>query len=197
MSIKINKVYTKSGDLGETRLAGVKRVKKSHILIELIGTIDELNSFMGMAKTNLDPKTVILKSEIELLQQQLFDLGAEVASCYKSEDHKPPRIGEEQIRHLENLCDICNEDLPELKSFILPGGTNLSASLHIARTIARRAERVAVKARNSIKVNLDLKIVSYLNRLSDLLFIFARWTQIHQGGSETLWVEERCQVLNS
>ena len=190
MERKINRVYTRTGDEGETGLIGDKRTSKANLLIEAYGTIDELNSAIGFARDHLDDKTIELKPVLIRLQQELFDLGSEVAT--------PASVSIEGIRKceprnttaLEELCDMYNEGLPELHSFILPGGSRLCSSLHMARTICRRCERAVVRYNEvpSNKEKVSGEVVKYLNRLSDALFVLSRWVLHKQGIPEVLWV---------
>ena len=164
------KIYTKKGDKGETGLLGGTRVKKSHIRIEAYGTVDELNSWIGLIRDqNID------KHSIETLihvQDRLFTIGSHLASDPAKKGMKIPDILEENILLLEKEMDAMNESLPEMKSFVLPGGHTTVSYCHIARCICRRAERYAVNLASSEKVE-DI-IIKYLNRLSDYLFVLSR-----------------------
>ena len=164
------KIYTKKGDKGETGLLGGTRVKKSHIRIEAYGTVDELNSWIGLIRDqNID------KHSIETLihvQDRLFTIGSHLASDPTKKGMKIPDILEENILLLEKEMDAMNESLPEMKSFVLPGGHTTVSYCHIARCICRRAERCAVNLASSEKV--DDIIIKYLNRLSDYLFVLSR-----------------------
>ncbi len=189
--MRINKVYTRTGDRGETHLIGGKRASKDSLRIEAYGTVDELNSAMGLARAfvqtskNQTGALVKLDQMLRNLQEELFDLGSELATPPDSLTAGGFQIGPEQVRKLEELIDDCQRDLEPLDSFVLPGGGCASAALHQARTICRRAERLAVKL--SREEQLRGELLSYLNRLSDLLFVLARWTAKQLGEKEQLW----------
>lgn len=193
MTFRINRVYTRSGDDGRTALAGGERLSKSDLRIAAYGEIDELNSALGWGKEELTPHCQALKPVIELLQQELFDLGAELATPAAKRSDQTKGITAEQVSRLELLCDYFGESLPELTSFILPGGSKLCAVLHMARTIARRAERTMVSFRDSIKseeqgrAEVRSELLQYVNRLSDFLFVAARWSLAQEGRSAPLW----------
>ncbi len=201
MGIKINKVYTRSGDEGETGLVGGARVPKSDPRVASFGDVDELNSVLGLVKAQLkstDPQAELLKEVIEYIQQELFDLGSELAT--PPEAHYPTmwHAADEHVRNLEKLCDYYAEGLPELPSFILPGGSSLAAVLHIARCVARRAERTLVELQTALLAKgqpFNGMTLRYLNRLSDLLFILARWTLAQEGRVEPLWRQSRERKL--
>ena len=164
------KIYTKKGDKGETSLLGGTRVSKSNIRIESYGTIDELNSWLGLVR---DQEMDIHTKQILIhIQDRLFTLGSHLASDPKKSGIKIPDINEENITLLEEEIDKMNETLPEMKSFVLPGGHNTVSYCHIARCICRRAERCVVHLASEEKVE-DI-ILKYLNRLSDYLFVLAR-----------------------
>jgi cob(I)alamin adenosyltransferase len=174
--VRLTGIYTRGGDAGETSLGDGSRVTKLDPLIEAFGAVDELNSHLGLALAADPPST--MRSVLERVQNELFDVGADLSVPFERGDDRL-RTAQTQIDALEADCDRFNADLPELKSFVLPGGTELVARLHIARAVARRAERRALAARD---VN-PLALV-YLNRLSDLLFILARTAA---GPDEPLW----------
>src|ERR1051326_7972751 len=164
------KIYTKKGDKGETSLLGGTRVSKSNIRIESYGTIDELNSWLGLVR---DQEMDIHTKQILIhIQDRLFTLGSHLVSDPKKSGIKIPDINEENITLLEEEIDKMNETLPEMKSFVLPGGHNTVSYCHIARCICRRAERCVVHLASEEKVE-DI-ILKYLNRLSDYLFVLAR-----------------------
>lgn len=178
------KIYTKSGDKGETSLYGGKRVPKDDVRICAYGTIDELNSYIGLIRSRN------LKSNVEevlqIIQNDLFVLGAYLATPIDSD--KKPSI-EKAVDHiplLEKTIDSCEVELKPLKHFILPGGSETAAHFHIARTICRRAERNVVKLHHSGPINQEVLI--YLNRLSDLLFVFGRYANKEEGGKEEPWI---------
>ncbi len=177
------KIYTKTGDAGETSLIGGVRVSKSHIRIESYGTIDELNSYLGLIKDQLETKE--LSEIIYEIQDRLFTIGSVLASDPEKSNMKIPDLHQEDVIVLENAIDKMNEVLPELKSFVLPGGNVLASHCHVARCICRRAERLVVLlAQNAPVPEL---IVSYLNRLSDYLFVLARYIVFNNNGIEVPW----------
>jgi len=176
----MTKIYTKTGDAGETSLLGGDRVTKDCITLQVVGEIDELNSKIGEAVAHL-----FGSSQTELLvkiQRDLFKVGAEVASLQTKVGEGLAKIGEKEIKELEDNIDSCSEDLPELKNFILPGGCLAGAHLHHARTICRRTERVLVALGHEKNIRPDL--FKYLNRLSDYLFVAARWVNYQEGVEE-------------
>ena len=178
MSFKINKVYTRNGDDGRTTLADGARYEKHGDVIDAMGLLDEVNVELGAILDYLDSKTAFLKDTIENLQQEIFDIGAELARPFEKEAWTTK---EAQVTNIENLCDKYGENLEELTSFILPGGSKLATAIHRARTTTRRAERAFSKLEanpNSLK---------YLNRLSDMLFNLARAVLKVQGKKEILW----------
>jgi cob(I)alamin adenosyltransferase len=183
--VKINKIYTRSGDKGTTGLVGGKRVKKNSLRVKCYGELDELNSFLGWARTEADRSNFKKVSEqLAVIQNEAFDLGAYLAT---PEDDKtmPLAISEKEITRLEAWIDSCIENLPELKSFVLPGGTTLNSVLHVARTICRRTERSVLDLMETEKV--DETALKYLNRLSDYLFALARKTSALSNLPEYLW----------
>ncbi|PID23430.1 cob(I)yrinic acid a,c-diamide adenosyltransferase [Sporosarcina sp. P7] len=164
------KIYTKTGDKGTTSLIG-GRVAKDDLRVEAYGTIDELNSFIGKAMTELDgEKFVDILTDLETIQNELFDGGGDLANVMKERHYK---LDEEPITVLENRIDKLMEEAPELERFILPGGSPAAATLHIARTVTRRAERVTVTLMNAAD-DVSPVVGRYLNRLSDYLFVAAR-----------------------
>jgi cob(I)alamin adenosyltransferase len=182
--VKLNKIYTRTGDAGETGLADGSRIAKEHPLSQAIGDVDEANSAIGVALLHVDDKQA--QSMLGAVQNELFDLGADLAT--PAEDFTPNemtlRIVQEQIDRLEREIDRMNERLSPLASFILPGGGADAAHLHLARTIVRRAERNTVAASRHVPLNPLARI--YLNRLSDHLFVLARLVAAGQGG-DILW----------
>jgi cob(I)alamin adenosyltransferase len=178
--VRLTRIYTRGGDKGETSLGDGSRVSKLDPRIAAFGTVDELNSQLGLALA--DPELpAAFRAPLERIQNELFDLGADLSVPLEVEGRL--RVTESQVDGLEQLCDTFNEPLPELKSFVLPGGTRVAALLHVARTICRRAERDALAAARSVEV--DPLALVYLNRLSDLLFILAR--AANPPGDEPLW----------
>lgn len=176
------KVYTKKGDKGETSLIGGIRVSKTHQRIEAYGTIDELNSFIGLIRDSS-----INKGKDEVLtdiQNKLFTVGSELASAPESK-MKIPHVEDADIELLEREIDEMDSSLEPLKNFILPGGDMTASYCHVSRCVCRRAERRVIEL--SAENEVDEKIIRYLNRLSDYLFVLARYyTHLH-GGDETLW----------
>lgn len=179
--VRLTRIYTRAGDTGETSLGEGSRVPKTDLRIEAYGTVDELNSFLGLALAGDLPNE--LRPWLEQVQNDLFDLGADLSVPLEDDRRERLRVTAEQVERLEELCDLVNERLEPLKSFILPGGTEASARLHVARAVCRRAERLAVALAAEHGVNPAA--LSYLNRLSDLLFILARTA--NAGSPEPLW----------
>ena len=174
--VRLTKIYTRGGDRGETSLGDGSRVSKLDPLVRAYGAVDELNSVVGWAQVEAgDPR-------LERIQNELFDLGADLSVPYAEGDGKL-RMTQERIDGLERDCDVANEPLEPLKSFLLPGGTETAARLHVARAVCRRAESVVLWAADERPVNPLVTV--YLNRLSDLLFILAR--AANAGHDEPLW----------
>ncbi len=182
--LAINRVYTRRGDGGETGLVGGQRVRKDELRIEAYGTVDELNSFIGLARQSAG-ELKVLDDILNRVQHELFNLGSILATLPEDVHPKQARITEADIAQLESEIDKMNEDLPELRSFVLPGGSRLNAELHICRTICRRAERICVTLGERGE---NLK---YLNRLSDALFVWSRWANHRLGVAEALWEPNR------
>lgn len=189
--MRITKVYTRTGDAGQTRLAGGQQVWKDSLRVEAYGTVDELNTIVGLVRVfNADqagsrPQAARLEEDLRWVQNKLFDLGSLLATAPGQTFKNMPRVAEEHVTRLERLIDACQEELAPLKEFILPGGGKVSGFLHQARTVCRRAERVCVKLAREEPV--DPLLVKYLNRLSDALFVLARWAAKTQGEPEFLW----------
>jgi cob(I)alamin adenosyltransferase len=185
--VALNRIYTRGGDRGETSLAGGQRVAKDSTRIECYGTVDELNSLLGVAVVTagadrlLAPLTTILRR----VQHELFNLGSILATRPEDVHPKQARITAAEITQLEREIDAMNEHLPSLRSFVLPGGTRLNAELHVCRTVCRRAERIAVALAREEPVPAEA--VQYLNRLSDALFVWSRWVNQRLGAAEVLW----------
>jgi len=179
------KIYTKTGDKGTTSLIGGTKVPKSHLRIEAYGTVDELNSYIGLCKDLLtDKKSKIILQEI---QDRLFTIGSSLACDPEKEPKmKIPDLKEEDITLLEKQIDGMNETIPPMKSFILPGGHPSVSHLHIARCICRRAERCCVRLEFE-KEEIESIIIKYLNRLSDHLFVLARYTSHQLKAEEIPW----------
>lgn len=179
------KIYTKTGDKGETGLYGGVRVSKDDARVAAYGTVDEVNAALGVVRAYYADKAV--NDDLETVQNALFDVGADLATPQDSKyrSNLTP-IDEEDIELLERLIDRYDSELEELKSFILPGGHEAAASLHFARTVVRRAEREVVALGRQEAVNPQIAV--YLNRLSDLLFVMARVVNMRMGVSETRWL---------
>lgn len=180
--VVISKVYTKTGDAGNTGLGNGSRVSKNDPRIEAYATVDEANSFIGVALSETtDIKLTLLLLKV---QNDLFDVGADLCTPL-SENDKALRVTEDQITFIESMIDHYNNDLSVLRSFVLPSGTKLSAHLHVARTVVRRAERATWYAISVYKDTISLLAAKYLNRLSDLLFVLARVANKEEG--DVLW----------
>ena len=180
--VRLTRIYTRAGDGGEPSLGDSSRVPKLDCRIGAFGTVDELNAQIGLVLTEDVPEQ--LRSLLTRVQNELFDVGADLAVPFGAGDGRL-RVAQGQIEALERACDELNAELPELRSFVLPGGTQLAARLHAARTVCRRAERDALAAAREVDVNP--LVLAYLNRLSDLLFILARWANRQAGVEEPLW----------
>ena len=177
--VRLTRIYTGGGDRGETSLGDGTRVPKVDCRIAAFGAVDELNSHIGLVLSADVPDG--MRAVLTRVQNELFDLGADLSVPFGVTDRL--RITDEQISSLEHDCDRFNADLPDLTSFVLPGGSEIAARLHVARAVCRRAEREALEAAEQMDIN-QLALV-YLNRLSDLLFILARTA--NSGGEEPLW----------
>lgn len=190
MPIRITRVYTRSGDQGETALVGGQRIPKDDIRIEAYGTVDELNSVVGLARVFNEhappsPARDRLEDMLKRLQNELFDLGSELATPSDAFYDGMFRVGESDVTALEHLIDECQKDLKPLNSFILPGGGAVSGFLHQCRTVCRRAERIVLQLGREAEIGpWPLR---YLNRLSDLFFVLSRWVGKHAGETEYLW----------
>jgi cob(I)alamin adenosyltransferase len=179
------KIYTKTGDKGATSLIGGVRVPKNHIRIESYGTVDELNSYIGMVSDLAANATI--SEWLREIQDRLFTLGAVLATNPDKEvKMKLPDLHTEDVQWLEGLIDKMNEDLPEMRSFILPGGNLASSTCHVARCVCRRAERLCVSMQEQEEYLPEL-VVQYLNRLSDFLFVLARYISHINNAPEIPW----------
>tara|TARA_B100000029_G_scaffold128913_1_gene122485 strand:- start:8588 stop:9145 length:558 start_codon:yes stop_codon:yes gene_type:complete len=176
--VKLNKIYTKTGDKGSTSLGDGKRVNKNSLRVDAYGSVDEANATIGLAilKTSLKIKKIL-----QIVQNDLFDLGADL--CIPEKKNKL-KITQERVIYIEKTIDYFNKTMNPLNSFILPGGSESSTYLHIARTVTRKAERKVVTLSKKEKIN-QITII-YLNRLSDLLFVLARYTN-NKGKKDILW----------
>ncbi len=177
------KIYTKTGDDGSTHLFSGGRVTKTHRRVEAYGTVDELNSVIGMARVLT--RQAQTATWLETVQNQLFYLGADLATPIDAQSSRVVRIDDQHIAWLEQVIDSMTGDLPELRRFILPGGAPAAAQLHIARTVCRRAERRVVELAHNETIGEQSAI--YLNRLSDFLFTLARWENQQEGIAESEW----------
>jgi len=185
----LNKIYTKTGDKGSTSLGDGSRVSKDSLRVETYGTIDEANSIIGIVRTHTKTSELItLDNFLGSIQNELFDLGAELSTPQKS-DHNSLSIVEKQVDRIEQEIDQLNINLKPLRSFVLPGGTPASSYLHLARTVIRRAERLMVQLSLTENNSVSAIALKYVNRLSDLCFVAARYAnQTGQGGQgDTLW----------
>jgi cob(I)alamin adenosyltransferase len=177
------KIYTKTGDAGETSLIGGVRVLKSHLRIESYGTIDELNSYLGLIKDQIEIPNA--KEIIYEIQDRLFTVGAVLASDPEKAKMKVPDLHESDILLLEKEMDAMEEVLPELRNFVLPGGNVTASHCHVARCVCRRAERIIVLL--SLESEVPEIIIRYVNRLSDYLFMLSRYVVQTAGAEEILW----------
>jgi cob(I)alamin adenosyltransferase len=189
--MRITKVYTRTGDAGQTRLAGGQQVWKDCLRVEAYGTVDELNASVGLVRAmNAEAVTksaasTQLEEDLRWVQNKLFDVGSILATAPGQTFKNMPTVTAQDVTKLERMIDRCQKDLAPLKEFILPGGGKVSATLHQARTICRRAERICIRLTREEPVAAELN--KYLNRLSDALFVLARWVAKTQGEPEFLW----------
>jgi cob(I)alamin adenosyltransferase len=189
--IALNRIYTRQGDRGTTSLVGGQRVPKNDLRIESYGTVDELNSFIGLAGVSVQelagkaPGLERLGIILLRIQHELFNLGSILSTLPVDVHPRQPRVTETEILQLESDIDSMNEELTPLRSFVLPGGSRLNAELHAARTVCRRAERLTVSLAADEPVPEEA--VKYLNRLSDALFVFSRWVNHTLSVPEVLW----------
>ncbi|MBS0152664.1 MAG: cob(I)yrinic acid a,c-diamide adenosyltransferase [Nitrospira sp.] len=189
--MRITKVYTRTGDAGKTRLAGGQQVWKDSLRVEAYGTVDELNSSIGIVRVlnsetrEHNKQTSQLENELRWVQNKLFDVGSILATAPGQTFRNMPQVFANDVTRLEKMIDRCQKTLEPLKEFILPGGGKVSSFLHQARTICRRAERLCVALSKSEPV--DPQIIKFINRLSDTLFVLARWVAKTQGEPEFLW----------
>jgi cob(I)alamin adenosyltransferase len=180
MTVNLTRIYTRLGDDGETHLGDMSRVPKTHARIEAYGTVDELNAQLGLALAQGIPERFV--PHLQRVQNDLFDVGADISVPHGG-DRERLRLAPEQTAWLEQVCDEVNAELPNLKSFVLPGGSAAAAYLHVCRTVCRRAERRTIACGDEV----NAECVRYLNRLSDLLFILARAANVATGNDEPLW----------
>lgn len=186
--VRLNKIYTRTGDKGTTMLGNGERRVKHDLRVDAYGTVDEVNSVVGLARLELAEQSE-LNAVLSAIQNDLFDLGADLSTPDTGEElpYEPLRIIESQVTRLETEIDKLNADLEPLKSFILPGGSRASAYLHMARTVSRRAERLVTELASNEAEPVSPQCIQYLNRLSDFFFVAARWTN-NQGKDDILWV---------
>lgn len=184
------KIYTKIGDKGTTKLVDGSCVEKFNPRVEAYGCIDELNSSLGVVRSYLQAQTIFndLNTQIEIVQNQLFSVGSLLATSDFSVFQKLPQISDQHISQLEKWIDHYTEPLSPLKNFILPGGDIIASLLHVCRTACRRAERRSSEI--FVKDDHYQNVLIYLNRLSDLLFTWARWINLKQNQPETIWKKE-------
>jgi cob(I)alamin adenosyltransferase len=185
--LALNRIYTKRGDAGETSLVGGQPAMKDALRIECFGTIDELNSFTGMAcfAASREPALAELAAILIRVQHELFNLGSILATLPEDVGPKQPRVTEVEVQQLEREIDAMNAALPPLRSFVLPGGSEINGLLHVCRTVCRRAERLCVRL--SREESAPTAAIQYLNRLSDAFFVWSRWANLQLGADEVLW----------
>ncbi len=188
--LAINRVYTRKGDKGKTRLVGGQKVGKASERIQSYGAVDELNAYVGQARVRLiesgDDAFAPLIKTLRRVQHELFNLGAILATLPEDVHPKQPRIRQEDVEKLEHEIDDMNQGLPTLRSFVLPGGSLHNTDLHICRTVCRRVERLMVALQDADE-HVDPESIAYINRLSDAFFVWSRWVMHHGGFEETIW----------
>ena len=190
-ALALNRIYTKQGDGGKTRLVNGRLIPKDDLKIEAYGTVDELNSFLGMACVSArelaptSPEMGRLAETLVRVQHELFNLGSILATDPAEVHPKQPRVTEADVNKLESEIDEMNADLSKLPSFVLPGGCRLNTELHVCRTVCRRAERIVIAL--SKKEDVPADAIRYLNRLSDAFFVWSRWVCGQLGVEEVLW----------
>ncbi len=184
--VKLNKIYTRTGDAGTTGLANGERRSKADLRVEAYGAVDETNACIGLVRQHAEPS---LDAMLAKIQNDLFDLGADLATPPSDTplEYEPLRIVPAQVQRLETDIDALNADLAPLKSFVLPGGSAAAAALHLARTVCRRAERITVALSGIEKEKISPEALQYLNRLSDFLFVASRVAN-GNGADDVLWV---------
>ncbi|MEO7670250.1 MAG: cob(I)yrinic acid a,c-diamide adenosyltransferase [Myxococcales bacterium] len=192
--VRLNRIYTKAGDGGATRLVGGQKVPKDSLRIQAYGTVDELMSCLGLVRTALSEPdapqgAAALEGVVRRIQNELFNLGSDLATLLEDRHPRQPVTEARHVTALEREIDAWNEDLPELRSFILPGGGWVAAYLHLARTVCRRAERLVVTLAG--REPLGDQVLPYLNRLSDALFVMSRHAARLYNQPEPLWQPEK------
>ncbi len=190
MAIRITRVYTRTGDTGDTALVGGRRVAKDSLRIEAYGTVDELNATVGLVRAfNREGSAAAARDRLDdvlrRIQNELFDLGSELATPPDAAYEGMFRVSDAEVSALERLMDECEKELEPLNSFVLPGGGRVSALLHQCRTVCRRAERIVLRLGR--EEDIGAGPLRYLNRLSDLFFVLSRWIGKHNGEPEFLW----------
>jgi cob(I)alamin adenosyltransferase len=189
--LTLSRIYTRTGDRGQTRLASGEQVPKDSPRLECYGTLDELNSFVGAARFEAEeaaehwPRLGELALSLARIQHELFNLGSILATAAGKAHPKQARVNEADVAQLESEIDRLNEELPALRSFVLPGGSRLNVELHVCRTVCRRAERLMVSV--SRVEEIDEVNIRYVNRLSDAFFVMSRWANVVTGAEEVLW----------
>ena len=185
--VALNRIYTRTGDDGTTGLVGGDRRPKHDLRVEAFGTVDETNACIGLARVHARNDDEI-DGMLGRIQNDLFDLGADLATPeHDKPRHEPLRVTDAQVARLEREIDQLNEHLSPLRSFVLPGGTETAANLHLARTVCRRAERLVVALNDKVDETVSPTSIKYLNRLSDFLFVAARHAN-DRGARDVLWV---------
>lgn len=187
--VKLNKIYTRTGDKGTTGLGSGDRVPKHSLRIAAYGTVDETNSVIGVARLHITASYEAVGGMLFRIQNDLFDLGADLCmpDTGKKLDYEPLRVTADQVKRLEDEIDQLNGELQPLKSFVLPGGTAAAAHLHVARTVCRRAERLMVELASDEGEAVGASALQYVNRLSDFLFVASRYVN-DRGAGDVLWV---------
>ncbi|MEE9587494.1 MAG: cob(I)yrinic acid a,c-diamide adenosyltransferase [Hyphomicrobiaceae bacterium] len=187
--VVLNKIYTRTGDDGSTALGTGERVAKHDLRIAAYGTVDETNATIGVARLQIDDDASVVEEILARVQNDLFDLGADLCTPDRGEplEYEPLRITGAQVDRLESEIDKLNSELEPLRSFVLPGGSIAAASLHVARTVCRRAERLMVELAADDSEPVSDAALRYINRLSDLLFVASRYVN-DKGKADTLWV---------
>jgi cob(I)alamin adenosyltransferase len=188
--VVLNRIYTRTGDKGETALGSGQRLSKAHIRIQAYGTVDETNATLGVVRLNTtDAAFAKLDAMLARIQNELFDLGADLCVPDTGEKlaYEPLRILSTQHERLEREIDELNDELEPLRSFVLPGGHPAAAQLHVSRTVCRRAERLMVELKSHKGEHISENGLTYINRLSDFLFVASRWANVKTSG-DILWV---------
>ncbi|WP_374330382.1 cob(I)yrinic acid a,c-diamide adenosyltransferase [Aestuariivirga sp.] len=189
--VVLNRIYTRTGDAGETALGSGERVSKAHLRIQAYGTVDETNATLGVVRLHTgSPEMHKLDQMLARIQNELFDLGADlcVPDTGKDLGYEPLRILPRQYERIEAEIDELNGELSPLRSFVLPGGHPAAAHLHVTRTVCRRAERLIVELASHQGEHVSEGAIAYVNRLSDFFFVASRWANARSGAGDVLWV---------